>query len=213
MSDRLDVVVVEHGAAAIHHQRWGATALFDMLVGGPERATTLARTFEATSALDDLLAGCIIDHDHSRLVVAGPADVISAAGARRVQEQEVLDELAPFWPGWTLEYEPAFVVEPIALYVRARGLPLASFNEPHAVADALGEPRFEAARYRAEGTVAAGTLHGGHDPTASIDSLELSVRAANELANAGFETVGQVLALDEQTLALRGLSQRTIREL
>jgi hypothetical protein len=214
MSDRLDMVVIENGAAVIHHQRWGAGALFDTLLGGPERAVDLARTFASTEQLDDLMAACVIDLDHQRLVVAGRANVISASGPRVVQPDELLGELAPSWPGWALAYEPDYIIEPVALYVRGLGLPLASMNEPHVVADALGKPRFTAARYHAEGKPAGGALPSGRASTALIASLgDLSIRAENELDSAGLRTLADVAGLDEQALALRGLSQKTIREL
>ncbi|MFZ6178348.1 ribosomal protein L7/L12 [Nannocystis pusilla] len=147
MSERLDVVIVSDEGAAVHHQRWGATALFDMLLAGPEGAVAQARGFDRTEEISDVLAACVIDLVRRRLVVAGPAEVISAAGPRVVEPQDVLVALARSWSGWSLAYEPSFVLEPVVLYVRSLGLSLASSNEPHNLSDYLGRPRFVAPTY------------------------------------------------------------------
>ncbi|MFY0541209.1 hypothetical protein [Nannocystis pusilla] len=160
MSERLDVVIVTDDGAAIHHQRWGATALFDMLLAGPEGAVRQARGFERTEEISDVLAACVIDLVRRRLVVAGPAEVISAAGPRAVQPQDVLVALARSWSGWSLSYEPSFVLEPVVLYVRSLGLPLASLNEPHNLSDYLGRPRFVAPTYTLD-ALAGETRPGG----------------------------------------------------
>lgn len=214
MSDRLDVVIVEDGAAVIHHQRWGATALVDLLAGGPAGASDLARSFDATDEITDVLAACVIDHDRRVLVLAGPSEVISSAGPRRLQPHEVLPTLEPFWDGWELAYSPEHVVEAVVLHVREAGIPLRSMNEPHVLADHLGKPRFVEPEFRLRASPGVSApLTGGRDPSATIASLELSVRAENELENAGFATVGDLLGKDRPALIRAGLSDRTAREL
>ena len=169
MSDRLDVVIVEDGAAVIHHQRWGATALVDLLAGGPEGASDLARSFDATDEITDVLAACVIDHDWRVLVLAGPSEVISSAGPRRLQPHEVLPTLEPFWDGWELAYSPEHVVEAVVLHVREAGIPLRSMNEPHVLADHLGKPRFVEPEFRLRASAGVSApLTGGRDPSATI---------------------------------------------
>lgn len=223
MSDRLDVVIVGDGGATIHHQRWGATSLYAMLVEGPERATAMARSFDATAELDDLLAGCVIDPARRTLVIAGPADVITSAGPRGLQPQEVLPELAPLWPGWHLVYEPDFVIEPVALYVRGLGLPLASLNEPHALAAIEGTQRFVAAAYSLVAPApaeqptrapTAGRALTDAERARSLDELDdLSIRAMQELRAAGLATFGDVFGHGRDALARRGVSQKVLNEL
>lgn len=219
MSDRLDVVIVRDGLVQIFHQRWGATSLFAMLVEGPTRAEAMARSFDVTDELDDILAGCVIDVDRATLVVAGPADVITSAGPRGLQPQEVLPELAPLWPTWTLVYEPDYVVEPVALYVRGRGLPLASLNAPHALAAIEGTRRFTAPAYTLGAPAAAEPATAGRTPTEAergrrFDQMEdLSIRAQQEIGAAGLETLGDVVGRGRDALARRGLSQKVLNEL
>lgn len=213
MSDRLDVVIVQEGTVAIHHQRWGATALVDLLLDGPEHATALARDFDATEEISDLLAAAVIDHDHHTLILSGRADVVSAAGRRRLEPQDILPVLAPSWPGWTLGYEPEHVIEPVVLYVRGLGLPLASMNEPHVIADHFGRPRYAALTYVQPGSSEPGVVLPRSDPSRPLASFELSVRAENELRNADLVTVGELLRLDRVARIRLGLSDRTLREL
>ena len=214
VSDRMDVVIVQDGAATILHQRWGATALVDLLLGGPDGATDLARAFDATDEITDVLAACVIDHDRRAVVLSGRSDVISAGGPRRLQPEEVLPTLAPFWAGWELSYEPEYVLDAVVLYVRGLGIPLRSMNEPHALSDYLARPRFVAPAYRlrAEPQESA-PLASALDPSAPIASLELSVRAENELENAGLATVGDLIGKDRPALIRAGLSDKTVREI
>lgn len=219
MSDRLDVVIVTDGGLAIHHQRWGATSLFSMLLEGPDGAMAQARAFEATVALDDLLAGCVIDVVRRQLLVAGPSEVISASGPRHAEPQEVLRELAPHWPGWHLAYEPAYSLEPVVLYVRGLGLQVDSLNEPHAASDALRRPRFVAPAYTLDApTAVVPSNTGARPPTAadltrSLEELDLSVGLRNEVRSANLQNFGDVLGKGRLALARRGLSQRSLDEL
>lgn len=213
MSDRLDVVVIDEAGLAIHHQRWGATALYALLIGGPGRAVAQARAFDRTDEVTDVLAGCVIDLVRRKLVVAGPAEVIGGPPA-----YHLLRELSVAWPGWSLAYEPDYVVEPVVLYVRGLGLPLASLNEPHVLPAALGEPPFVAPEYSlepADAVPARGAIDVGpaHPPGTRLDALDLSVRADNALRNAGFETVGDLAGLDDVALAARGIEERVRREI
>lgn len=222
MSDRLDVVVVTDEGAAIHHQRWGATALWATLLDGPKQAVTLAREYPRTEEIDDILAGCVIDTVRQHLVIAGPADMISRAGPRPAIEDEILRELAPLWPGWRLAYEPAFVLEAVVLYVRGLGLALRALNQPHTLSDYLGEPRYAAPAYTLDAAADAGPPAVVDAPAEVANALaareianffDLSVRAVNELSNAGFTTFGEVLGLDHHELARRGISEKVRREL
>lgn len=218
MSERLDVIIVTEEGAAIHHQRWGATALYSMLLEGPETAVDQASMFDRTEEIDDILAGCVIDVVRRRLLIAGPAEVISAAGPRRVQPQEVLPELAPHWPGWHLAFEPDFVVDPVVLYVRGLGLSFATMNEPYVVSDLLGKPRFVSPTYTLDAPAVAPATPGTRTPTAAdfarrLDELPLSVRASNELENAGVATVGEVLGEGRDALARKGISPKALNEL
>lgn len=218
MSDRLDVVIVTEEGAAIYHQRWGATALYAMLLEGPEKAVDQASMFDRTEEIDDILAGCVIDVVRRRLLIAGPAEVISDAGPRRVQPEEVLPELAPHWPEWHLAFEPGYVVDPVVLYLRGLGLSLATMNEPYVVSDILGKPRFVSPAYTLDAPAAAPATPVGRTPSAAdrarrLDELELSVRASNELENAGLTTFGDVIGKGRDALARKGISQRALEEL
>lgn len=218
MSDRLDVVLVDGNDVRIHHQRWGATALVDMLLAGPDRACELAADgFEQTSQLTDVIAACVIDRTRRALVIAGPAEVISQAGKLKPQDHELLKELAVAWPGFRLSYEPDHTIEPILAYVHGLGLPLDSLNPAHAIADARNVPRFEACTYDLE--VPEG---GAADrPSSSVNrskpvsdlEVDLSVRAWNQLEHSGLATVGDVLDHDDAGLARLGISARSRREI
>lgn len=153
MSERLDIVIVTDHGFGIHHQSWGASGLFAQLLAGPERALEDARSFGQTTELDDSMAAAVIDLARRRLVIAGSAEVVSDAGPRRVQPQELLGELATAWPGWGLAYEPNFVIEPVILYLAGVGHSIASLHAPHAVADHLGRPRFQAPEYTLDAPV------------------------------------------------------------
>lgn len=223
MSDRADIVVVRDGQLEIYHHRWGATVLLEMLLGGPESALEEACAVERTQVIDDILAGAVIDQDRQTLVIAGPARVIRGGGFDEQklnwQEQEILSELAPFWPGWTLGYEPDFVIEPIVRYVRdVAALPLASLNQAGAPAEQGGKPRWSELAYRLEAPAAppAGPAAAVLDRAVlvrRIDTDSLSVRAANELANGGFKLVGDLVGASEEELASRGVSLKVRREL
>jgi hypothetical protein len=223
MSDRADIVVVRDGHLEIYHHRWGATVLLQMLLGGPESSLEEVCAAERTQVIDDILAGAVIDQDRQTLVIAGPAEVIRSGGSAgqklNWQEQEILPELAPFWPGWTLGYEPDFVIEPIVHYVRdLAALPLASLNPADAPAEQGGEPRWSKLAYRLEARAAppAGPAMAVLDRSVlvrRIDTDSLSIRAANELANGGFELVGDLVGASEEELAHRGVSLKVRREL
>ncbi|NBD07973.1 MULTISPECIES: hypothetical protein [Corallococcus] len=162
MSDRADIVILKGGKVEIHHHRWGATALVELFQDGPEAAVMACRDNGSvrTKRLDDLLAGAVLDLDRRTLILAGKAEVIFAGSELKWPEDAVLQNLAPHWPGWTLGYEPSYVIEPLALYVRGLGIPLASLNEPHVVAGLLGKPRWTALAYRLD-AVSGGGAAGG----------------------------------------------------
>ncbi len=222
MSERLDIVLLEGGRARIFHQRWGATSLFDLLLGGPDEASRQAADgFDQTEELDDLLAACVIDRARHALVISGEAEVITAAAKLRPQEQELLDELAVAWPGWRLAYEPAHVIEPVLAYVHGLGIPLASLNKMHVRADVRGTPRFERCAYflevpasAAEPPAATGTVGlGAIDPARPLTELDdlLSFRASSELQTTGLSTIGELLERGDADLAALGVSARTRR--
>lgn len=134
------------------------------------------------------------------------------------QEHEVLRELEPFWPGWTLGYEPDNVLAPIVHYVRGLGIPLESMNEPDALSDALGKPRWTELTYRNEARSAPAAAPGAVSLDRAVlvrklDLDEMSIRAANELANGGFVFFGDVVGASEEELASRGVSLKVRREL
>lgn len=207
MSDRLDLVLLTVDGLAIHHDRWGATALFDLLLGGPDRALGRARGLDQTQQLDDSLAAAVIDVVHRQLIIAGPSAVICAAGPRRVEPQELLGELAPCWPGWRLAYEPATVVAPVVLYLRGLGLSIASLNAPR--------PDFVAPTYSLDAPLveAPAVVVTSTDLSRRLDSFDLSFRALGELEDAGLATLGDVAGKGTSALAQRGLSARVLREL
>jgi len=82
MGERLDIVLLEGGRARIFHQRWGATSLFDLLLGGPDEASQQAADgFDQTEQLDDLLAACVIDRARHALVIRGAGEVLAGLAA------------------------------------------------------------------------------------------------------------------------------------
>ncbi|MDX2093828.1 MAG: hypothetical protein SFX73_38700 [Kofleriaceae bacterium] len=217
MSDRLDVVLLDDQGARIFHQQWGASALVDLLLAGPEGAWNAAQDgFPETDEITDVIAACVIDRPRKTLVVAGPIEGIR--GQLQVQEHTLLDLLESTWGGWNLAYEPEYVVEPVVLYAESVGVRLASLNTPHALADALGKPRFELITYKQLAPVAKPRV--GVDADADLRARplatlfeDLSFRAANDLQNSNLVTVGEVLDLDATGLARANISLRTLKEL
>jgi hypothetical protein len=166
MSESADIVLLKDGQAEIYHHRWGATTLLHLLLSGPSGAVDESSDGAGarTTRIDDILAGAVIDLDRQTLIIAGSVDVIGSGGftGKKLgwQEHEVLRELEPFWPGWTLGYEPDNVLAPIVHYVRGLGIPLESMNEPDALSDALGKPRWTELTYRNEARSAPAAAPG-----------------------------------------------------
>lgn len=215
--------MVRDGHLEIYHHPWGATVLLQMLLGGPESSLEAASDGDRTERISDILAGVVIDFDRRTLIIAGPSEVIRSGGFTgeklNWQEHEVLDELAAFWPGWTLGYEPEFVLEPIAHHVRdVAALPLDSLNAVDALAEQRGGPRWSQLAYELEANAAppagpAMTVFDRASLVRRIDPDWLSVRATNELENGGFELLGDVVGASAEELARRGVGRKARREL
>jgi hypothetical protein len=222
MSERAAFIIIESGTLELFDHRWGAGILLETLLGGPAATLEAARQGEASDQVDDIVAGVVIDLEQRMLIVAGPTGAIGSGGfAGRTlptQPHEVLGELATAWPSWALAYEPEHVIEALVLPVRNRGLALASLNEPFAVSEALGQPRWQSFAF----TLTAPPLspHPAASPAVGrevlvrpIDLDALSVRAANELHDADLELIGDIVGLDAAGLARVGITEKTRREL
>lgn len=205
MSDRAEIILVGDGIA-IHHLRWGASSLFDALMQGAAGVQTCIEIAERAAEVIDQLAGVVLDERRKMLSLAGAPEAIGA-GRPAI---EVAPAIAAAWPGWEVRYAPDHVLAPLVAAVAEAGLRLQSRNDP-AVLDPDWVSFAHTARAEARDDE---PLHSASiGDVRQLDDLELSVRATNELRNAGLVTVGEVAALNPQELLRRGLSERALREI
>ncbi|MGQ0575538.1 MAG: hypothetical protein ACT4RN_15240 [Pseudonocardia sp.] len=107
MGHRANLVLVEHGSAAVYYDHWAASDLSNHLVIGPDHVVRWVRRQEFVGDdpdggwLDELWAcgGLTVDLDRHGLVWFDiPAD--NEPRRRRV----ILALLDRTWPGWTVQY-------------------------------------------------------------------------------------------------------------
>ncbi|MCP3163032.1 hypothetical protein [Myxococcus qinghaiensis] len=156
MSDRADIIVVKEGQARIFHHRWGATVLRRMFTNGPEASLREAEGGSSSRSIEDILAGAILDLDRRTLTLIGSTEVICSGGflgsdRERWTPDEVLPSLAPYWPGWTLCFEPAtHIIEPLVALVRHQGVSVAASKDPYVEPGHFEDPRWRQLTYRLE---------------------------------------------------------------
>jgi hypothetical protein len=133
-----------------------------------------------------------------------------------VPEQLIADELASVWPGWTVGYEPVEVHQPLLGYVRGLGLALRTVGDVTHGRDGRDplEPAILSYRRAPREAAAPGRdSFPAHLLDTPIDTDALSIRTSRALDEAGLTTWGQVAALSDAELAIRGLEERSRREL
>ncbi|NVJ28345.1 MULTISPECIES: hypothetical protein [Myxococcus] len=156
MSDRADIIVVRDGKARVFHHKWGASVLRRMFANGPEASLIEAEGGSYSRAVDDILAGAILDMDRRTLTLIGSTEVICSGGFLGPDREswaadEVLPSLADNWPGWTLCFEPADrIIEPLVALVRHLGVAVAASKDPYVEPGHFEDPRWRQLTYRLE---------------------------------------------------------------